>query len=48
MRQPRPGFAFFVLALAFLALGIAGNRTFLSRAVVFFATGVMFMRRPSR
>ena len=46
MPQSRRSVAFFALALAFLAVGIASNRTFLALAVVFLAIGVAFMRRP--
>ena len=46
MIQSRRGLPFMALAIAFLAIGIATNRTFLVLALVFFVIAVAFMRRP--
>ena len=48
MPQSRRGLPFIALAIAFLALGIGGNRMFLTLAAVFFALAVVFMQRPPR
>ena len=47
MPQSRRGVVFFVLALPFLAIGIASNRTFLALALVFLVIGIVLMRRPA-
>ena len=46
MLQPQRGLVFLALAIAFLAIGIATNRTFLVLALAFFVIGVAFLRRP--
>ena len=46
MPQSRRGLPFLALAVAFLALGIAGNRAFFVLALAFFAISIVLMRRP--
>ena len=46
MTQSRRGLPFLALAVAFLALGVAGNRAFFVLALAFFAISIVLMRRP--
>ncbi len=46
MPQSRRGLPFMALAVAFLALGIAGNSAFFVLALAFFAISMVLMRRP--
>ena len=48
MTQSRRGLPFMALAVAFLALGVAGNSTFLVLALAFFAISIVLMFRPQR
>jgi hypothetical protein len=48
MTQSRRGLPFLALAVAFLALGVAGNSTFFVLALAFFAISIAFMRLPQR
>jgi hypothetical protein len=48
MTQSRRGLPFLALAVAFLALGVAGNSAFFVLALAFFAINIVLMRRPQR
>ena len=48
MTHSRRGLPFMALAVAFLALGVAGNSVFFALALAFFAISMVLMRRPHR
>ena len=48
MTHSRRGLPFMALAVAFLALGVAGNSAFFVLALAFFAINIVLMRRPQR
>ena len=48
MNRPRPALAFFALAVAFIALGVTGNRTFLYVGLAFLAVALAVFARGRR
>ena len=44
----KPAMPFLVVGIAFLALGVAGQRAFLPIGLVFFVLGVVFFARERR
>jgi hypothetical protein len=48
LTQARLSLPFMALAVAFLALGVAGNNVFFALALAFFVISIVSMRRPQR
>ncbi len=46
--KPGPGVPFLVIGIAFIALGITGQRVFLAIGVVFLALGAALMARQRK
>lgn len=46
--KPKAGLPFLVIGIAFIALGISGQRTFIALGVVFMAIGAAMLARQRR